>query len=410
MTMDPVESRETDLRERLFRYPSDRYPVQHAVARFHLGVVLTDAGRYDEAEEALAVAARLFDPHILPTEHGKAMNALGAALRAQGRLDDATVAFQEAVRRFEAAEAHLELGAALFNLALTCNDAEGPERALGSIERARRLLDDKVVPGQAAAAAREHGAMLFRQGDLEGACEALEDAVALSERTSDAASLGAAQNVLGLVYLGQGRTARAVDALSAAAAAGPRTIRPQAYALAKANLALAYERVGDAPRARLAARQALAVDEAAEPVVAQAAAVLQREGSPVGDLARLFGDGTSAAHAAAVREELTRWLAEGSDVARSELRAWAGAEADRSDGTEMAEALLGGFLEQPPDEMERLIRALLEATAALQDATAQRFRSQVSRAMVRFHVPQWIRLKDTFNRIAADLGTDASWG
>jgi hypothetical protein len=50
-----------------------------------------------------------------------------------------------------------------------------------------------------------------------------------------------------------------------------------------------------------------------------------------------------------------------------------------------------------------LIRALLEASAGCEAEAGERFRSQASTAMARFHVPQWMRLKDTFARIATEL-------
>jgi len=53
------------LEERLRRYPDDRYPVQHATARFHLGAALAQASDLAGAEEALVVAAHLFDAHRL---------------------------------------------------------------------------------------------------------------------------------------------------------------------------------------------------------------------------------------------------------------------------------------------------------------------------------------------------------
>jgi hypothetical protein len=30
--------------------------------------------------------------------------------------------------------------------------------------------------------------------------------------------------------------------------------------------------------------------------------------------------------------------------------------------------------------------------------------------MIRFHPPQWMRLKDTFNRLAEEAGHEPSWG
>jgi hypothetical protein len=39
----------------------------------------------------------------------------------------------------------------------------------------------------------------------------------------------------------------------------------------------------------------------------------------------------------------------------------------------------------------------------------ERWRSQVSGAMARFHAPQLMRLHDTFRRIGAGMGDEAAW-
>jgi Flp pilus assembly protein TadD len=55
-----------ELEERLRRHPVDRYPVQHATAQFHLGVLRARRGELDRAEAALAAAAALFPRGELP--------------------------------------------------------------------------------------------------------------------------------------------------------------------------------------------------------------------------------------------------------------------------------------------------------------------------------------------------------
>ena len=60
---------EEELRARLDCYPAVRYPMQHATAQFHLGVLMANAGRLEEAGRALETASSLFDPQKLPEEH-----------------------------------------------------------------------------------------------------------------------------------------------------------------------------------------------------------------------------------------------------------------------------------------------------------------------------------------------------
>ena len=68
-----------------------------------------------------------------------------------------------------------------------------------------------------------------------------------------------------------------------------------------------------------------------------------------------------------------------------------------------AEAWLGGLLELPPEWMETLIRSALEVLGSRDAAAKERFRADVSSAAARFHVPQLLRLEETFRRIAAEL-------
>jgi len=381
--------------------------MQHATAQFHLGVLMTNAGRLEEAARALETASSLFDPQNLPEEHAKSQNAFGAVLRLQGRPAEAAHAFEEAAALFEQSGAALERGAAEFNLGLVHRDLGDLQAAIRSFEAARALLDSAKVPSQAAGAARELGVSLLQAGDGEGAIGYLEAGMKLAERGGDRPGLGATANVLGLAYLSLGDLQLAVEALQAAVATNPRTIRPDAYAMAKANLALAYEQAGDAPRARLAARQALQLGAAAGPVEAQAAEILGRLGNPPGDLLAALDAEDAAAWPAMVREELIRWIGAPSQVCRAETHAWiAGVAARREAAGDLAEAWLGALLELPPQEMERAITATLQALASRDQEIQTRFRSAVSGAMPRFHSPQFMRMKDAFARIASSSGVE----
>lgn len=410
--MDDAETAEliTELEARLIRHPPDRYPIQHATDQFHLGATLTDAGRLDEAEAALDTAARLFGPDTLRTEHAKATNARGAALRLAGRLEEAATAFDHAAAVFDTTELPLEQGAALFNLGLVRRELGETDAATRCFEQARERFESGTAPTQTAAAAREHGATLLAAGELDAARRSLEEAVDLADRARDTPGLGAASNALGLTLLAQDRAAEAIEAFRTAVGAHPRTLRAEGFAMAQANLALAYERADDRARARLAASQAVGAPAAAEPVRTQAARTLDRLGHEPGAVLPVLDLDPPDRWPLVLREELSRWVDADAAAREAEARAWIeGQLARRGVAPDLAEAWLGGLLEQPPEAMESLIRATVVALSRVEQDPAERFRSQVSRAMVRFHIPQWTRLQETFNRIAEELGQDPSW-
>ena len=410
IVVDGLEAIE-ELERRLARFPPERYPVQHATAQFHLGVALVNAGRPAEAERALEVAAGLFAPDRLPAEHAKTTNARGAALRLAGRLDEAAATFLQADGEFEAAGLRVEQGAALFNLGLVQRELGDSDAAVASLQQARERLDPRGSPVEAAAASRELGATLLGVGRLDAAREALEAALALGRRAGDQPGVGAAANVLGLVELAAGDPMKAADAFRTAVAGHPRSVRPGEFAMAKANLAVAWERAGDPARARLAATQAAGTPTAAAPVLAQARGVLERVGGRPGALLEVLDREPRDQWPVALREELARWLDAGPEERRAEAGAWITGQLDRpAEAADLAEAWLGTLLELPGDAMDRLIRATLEALGELDAGTGARFRSDVSRAMPRFHLPQWQRLADSFNRAAARLGQEPAWG
>jgi tetratricopeptide (TPR) repeat protein len=257
-----------------------------------------------------------------------------------------------------------------------------------------------LLTGEAeAAAVRELGATLLTLGELDDAKVTLERAVELAAR-GGATAHGGALNALGLARLTAGETKLAIDSFRQAAAAHPRAVRPAEFAMAKANLALAYEQHGDAPRARLAARQGLGVTDPPAPVAAQAESVLARLGEATADDLRwVLEREPQAIWEGILREELARSCDAPADARRADAATWID-----EPGVERAEAWLGGLLELPPERMETLIRSALEALGSRETAVKERFRADVARAASRFHVPQLLRLEESFGRIAAELG------
>lgn len=409
--MQPDDGPVGQLEERLRRYPAERYPVQHATAQFHLGVALADLGELDGAEAALVRAAELFDPRALSSEHGKALNALGSVLRMAGRPEQAAKVFLRAAAAFQAADVPGERGAACFNLGLVRREMDDIQGATAVFAEARRLFEEGNAPAYAAAAARELGGVRFAAGDLDAAREVLEQSVDLAARAGDEAGAGAAANVLGLVELAAGRPREAVDAFAVAAAAHPRGVRREEHAMAKANLALALEAAGEQRSARIAVRQALGVRSAPAAVRAQAEAALGRLGAEADDVVAVVEEEQdSGARIAIVREELARWL-DARDAERpAEAGAWIDAQLARpAASVALAEAWVGGLLELPPADLRAVIRSVVEALRERPADAQESFRSDVARAAARFHVPQLLRLRDEFNRMAVELGEQPVW-
>lgn len=399
-----------ELERRLVRYPEQTYPVQHATAQFHLGVALTGEGRLEEAEAALTAAVRGFNPDGLSVERAKARNALGAMLRMAGRFDEAAEAFEAAAEAFEAAGLGPDHGAARFNLGLVRRELGDGPAADQAFERAAKLLERARLRRQAGAALRELGTTRFMAGDLDEAVEPLERGVWLAEQAHDEPGRGGAANVLGLVHLAAGRPEPAIEAFLTALTAHPRSIRPEGYALVKGNLALAHEQVGDAPRARLAARQALSISAAAGPVHAQAQELLERLGDEPGDVLKMLDSDSSDRWVAMLREELARWVELDAGERHAEATAWVEGQLARPDAaTDLAEAWIHALLELPPRHLEGLVTSLLEALAARDEEDRTQLRNNYSLAMGRLHVPQLMRLGEIFNRISRQLGQPEGW-
>ncbi|MDQ6712902.1 MAG: soluble NSF attachment family protein, partial [Candidatus Dormibacteraeota bacterium] len=392
---------------RLARYPVERYPVQHATAQFHLGVALTNEGRLPEAEAALGTAAGVFSGRM-PVEYAKTMNALGAVLRMQGRTSESIEAFRSAGTLFATAGLRPEEGAALYNLGLAQREGGDLAGAIASFRRAGERFADGNATARAASM-RELGAALLQSGDVVAAITTLTQAIEMARNMGDQPGLGGAANVLGLAHLAAEEPLDAIAAFRLSAAANPRSLRPAEYAMAKANLALAFEAAADQPRALLAAGQASAVASASTPVLTQAREVRARLGARPGTLFVVLDHEPLETWPGVVREELARWIDLEQSAREAELTTLIDALASSPREDDLAEAWLGAVLELTPQAAEDVVRSLLSAWAEEEPARRSLLQQRLASAMARFHVPQWERLKDLFNRIAVELGQDGSW-
>ncbi|MGI8876081.1 MAG: tetratricopeptide repeat protein [Egibacteraceae bacterium] len=408
--MERLDDALADLRSRVRRYEPERYPVQHATARFHLGAALLQDGRAAAAAAELSAAVAGFRAAGMAVEHAKATMMLGVALRETGRGADAARAFSAAAAAFAEHEQRGEHAAALHNLGLVARDGGDLDRA---IEAFTRAVEGFTGLGEATArtsANRELGTTLLAAGRPEEAVGALRRAVDDSPGRTDAVAWGAAANALGLALLALARHDEAAEAFSDAATAHPRGLRPDGHAMAKANLALAHEGAGRAAHARLAARQARDTDGAPPVVAAQAVGLLERIAEVPGELGEVLDAEAADRWAPILRDELGRWL--GIDgAARAEVASgWiACVLARRGRAPDLLEAWFGVALEQPPADMEALLTAVVTAWRRHGAQERERFRSAVSRALPRFHLPQWQRLQHALERLSAATGEEVEW-
>lgn len=399
------------LRDHLDRYAADRYPVQHATGRFHLGATLLQGGRAAEAVAELAEAVALFRSSGMAVEHAKAAMMLGIALRETGRLEEAEGALTSAATAFDAREQRSEHAAALHNLGMVARDRGDLEQAAERFAAAAEAFDALDERVSRTAADREFGTTQLSLGRPELAVDPLERARDEAGERGDAVAWGAAANALGLARLALEELDAAEEAFRAAVSAHPRSVRPEGYAMAKANLALVHEHAGSPARARLAARQARDVPEAPEVVRVQAAGVLERLGKASGDLAAVLDEEPDEGWATVLRDEVGRWGHAGERERREAAAGWVdGVLARRDRAPDLVHAWLDAVLELPPEAMERVIAAtVLVWTERASEEEREAFRSVTSRALPRFHLPQWQRLQEAFERHSAELGETVAW-
>jgi len=394
---DTADQDTVELESRLARYPAARYPAQHATAAFHLGTAQLQRGRVGEALPALRAAYAVFGRLGMRLEQVKALMMHGVALREAGRSDLAGQTFEDA--------------AASYNLGLVLQQQGDAVAAQQAMAYARELFLQTGHLTQAAAAAREQGTSLLASGQANSALALLEDAGALAERGGDLPGLGAAANALGLAHLACQDPVAAVAALTRAAGAFPRSMRPTEHAMVKANLALAYQEANNSARARLAARQALAVPGAEPTVRAQAQQVLDRLSDATQlDLLAVLDAEPLERWPAIVREEAVRWCDASSAERLDTVGGFLDGLLNRPATTyDLAESLLAVLLELPPGPYAELVAAIVHATGGRVPEEGERIRAVMGSAMARFAIPQWQRLASSLNAAATAAGQPGGW-
>jgi tetratricopeptide (TPR) repeat protein len=407
------------LREEVARHDPARRPVQHATACFHLGTALIAAGDARAAVEALEQAAAGFPPEGLPVEHAKARTMLGVALRDLGATAEAEATFAAAAALFVENDQPLEAAAARYNRGLVLRDAGDDRAAAEAFRAALEVFTGADARAQATAAARELGTSLLATGDLDDARQAMEESQELARRAGDRAAIGAAANVRGVVELAAGRPDAAAAAFLDACGAHPVSVRPGEHGMARANLALAHARAGESARAQLAARQALAIEALPEPARRQAQEVLRETSAGAGGgttvpapLTVVLGSAAPGELFGLLRAELARLGTIGDHAVRTDAvaehgRALVAALRDPAGRTDRAAAWLEVVLEQPPAMFEAVLEAVVRA--AEDEPEAASIARSVTGASVRFHAPQWMRVRDTLASIAARAEVRTPW-
>jgi predicted O-linked N-acetylglucosamine transferase (SPINDLY family) len=172
--------------ESLYRHVLSRAP-NHAHARYLLGLLAEQVGRFDDARQLMESAV------ALKGDHCDALNALGRMLLAQSRVGEAIGYFERAVAcRGDWSQTHYNLGTAR----LMSGDTDGAVAAL------RRAVE--LEPTFAPALENLAGALV--------ATNQAEEAERVLDRALEIAPHAVTWNNLGHIRKSQGRLAEAIEA------------------------------------------------------------------------------------------------------------------------------------------------------------------------------------------------------
>jgi len=187
--------------ERLWRDNIERDP-RAATAYNHLGTVLYNRGRVDEAIEAFRSAASI-DPALADPQHN-----LGLALQRQGRLDEAMVQYAAALRlRPDSRVVRNSMGVTSL--------AKGDQDAAIAYFSAAIERDPGYAPAH-----NNWGAVLFQRGEYESARAHFETAARLDPDYAEA------QDNWGVALAALGRPEEAISHFTVAVELDPRVYAP----------------------------------------------------------------------------------------------------------------------------------------------------------------------------------------
>nr|WP_282702484.1 tetratricopeptide repeat protein [Streptomyces sp. CC219B] len=192
----------------------------------NLGLALRDAGRVEEAVQALTRARDLFQAAGDRPREADAWNNLGVTLGDVGRVEEAVQALTRARDLFQAAGDRPREASARNNLGLALGDVGRVEEAVQALTRARDLFQAAGDRPREASAWLHLGIVLKAADRLEEAVEAYGTSLGICRECEDWYGAGAAQYNLARLHETVGRPAEARAAFLEAADAYTRANAP----------------------------------------------------------------------------------------------------------------------------------------------------------------------------------------
>lgn len=228
---------------------TDSYPQRRMEAYHHLGDVLQQLGRTEEALIAYREMLRIAYQLNLKNKGGAAHNRIGRLYREIGLLDDASRHLGTGLALFEAVHDERGIASSLDDIGklywLRGDYAKALDPLRTALMMRRRLGDRRSI----ALSLNNLGLALQDSGEFKGALEAFDQALQIRREIGDLVGCIITLNNLGTVAQDVGDNARALqmftDALQVSREIGDRN----RIALLLANLGEVYYELGNAPEA-----------------------------------------------------------------------------------------------------------------------------------------------------------------
>lgn len=252
------------LRRELIATPALRWPSEHGVIAYRLGLAYSESPNGDptintrQALRCFYLAAQLLDSDQDPVLHARVLNGAGAAHKVLGERSEALKLFGQAAELLKKQGEYLELAAVLNNFGLVKTELGESDEALDYFNEAVGILDESPLSEPWAQAATFHNRGLARasRGTLEELNKSLTD-YELAQRTLDPQaspylyglilhSQGVARTNLGILLGPSGETPLhdALEDYELALAVFLRSEFPFHHALTKHNIARALIELG----------------------------------------------------------------------------------------------------------------------------------------------------------------------
>jgi len=268
------------------------------------GAAALEAGRFEEAAEALREAANRYGAAGRGAARAAALVRLSEAEQSLGEYRDAARSLEEALPLAEGRGDRAQQAAILTALGTVRSAIGQPEAARSALEHAVRLAREIGEPTGLAAALNNLGNQRATAGDPRGALAAYEESAALASRAGNAALAARARANAARALLAAGDAARA-KAIAEVAAEQARALPPSRdLATLQIHLARTYARLGKAlagerPALRLRSYQLLREAQAAATAIGDARAASYA----LGYLGELYEEDARSAEALALTEQ-----------------------------------------------------------------------------------------------------------